>query len=283
MGVVGAVVADRAVIIEASEISRPLDLLILGAGDLLDKINDGSSKLGVANLHERFGEPESVRRGEIVFMLGKARERHHAAAFDAEPAPPMRGADVAHIGDAGIGIPAFQRKERRRHAPPRHGQLAAVRLVANDRRLIIRKDSWEWWQVARPVVHRARKLSDGVLTLRYRVEVAQFDSSLMTVWSPLGHKVWSMSFARRPLLYLPIALLQVLDDGASNLVLLLLGQRSSHAADESEPFAQAHDDAQAQVLCLAPHRGRIGTERERGQVFELPLGSRIGKMGLVVY
>jgi hypothetical protein len=63
---VGAVVAKRAAIIEASEISGPLDLLILGAGDLLDKIDDGSSKFGVPNLHERFGEPESVRRGKIV-------------------------------------------------------------------------------------------------------------------------------------------------------------------------------------------------------------------------
>jgi hypothetical protein len=69
MGVAGAVVADRAVIIEASEISGPLDLLILGAGDLLDKINDGSSKLGVRNLHERFGEMEPVRRGEIVHYI----------------------------------------------------------------------------------------------------------------------------------------------------------------------------------------------------------------------
>jgi hypothetical protein len=47
MGVAGAVVADRAVIFEASEISGPLDLLILGAGNLLDKIDDGSPELCV--------------------------------------------------------------------------------------------------------------------------------------------------------------------------------------------------------------------------------------------
>jgi hypothetical protein len=58
---------------QASEISGPLDLLILGAGDLLDKINDGSSKLWVWNLHESLGEPESVRRGEIVRYILRRR------------------------------------------------------------------------------------------------------------------------------------------------------------------------------------------------------------------
>ena len=175
-------------------------------------------------------ECEPHRRAAPVrqmLVLGKARERHHAAAFNPKPAAPMRGADVAHIGNAGIGIPALQRKKRRGHAPPRHGQLAAVRLAAHDRSRVIRKDSGQRRQVARPIMQRARKLSDGLLTLCYRVQIAQFDSSLMTVWSPLGHKVWSMSFAMRPLLYLPIALVQVLGNGASNLVLLLLGQRSS--------------------------------------------------------
>jgi hypothetical protein len=47
-------------------VSGPLDSVILGAGDLLDKIDDGSPKLCVRNLHEGFGEVEPVGRGEIV-------------------------------------------------------------------------------------------------------------------------------------------------------------------------------------------------------------------------
>ena len=71
---VGAVVAKRAAIIEASEISGPLDLLILGAGDLLDKIDDRTPKLWVWNLHESFGEMEPIRRSEIVrHVLGRRR------------------------------------------------------------------------------------------------------------------------------------------------------------------------------------------------------------------
>jgi len=64
---------------------------------------------------------------------------------------PRRRTDVASIGDAGIGIAALQRKERRRHSPPRHGQLAALRLIADDRSRIVRKDSGKRRQVARPV------------------------------------------------------------------------------------------------------------------------------------
>ena len=50
----------------ASEISGPLDLLILGAGDVLDKIDNGTSKLRGWNLHERFGELEPILRCEII-------------------------------------------------------------------------------------------------------------------------------------------------------------------------------------------------------------------------
>jgi hypothetical protein len=74
-----------------------------------------------------------------------------------------------------------------------------------------------------------------------------------------------MTLGGRPVLDLPVLILKLLNNGAGNLMLLLLGQRSAHAANQTEPLAQAHDDAQAQVLCLAPHRGRIGTERERSQ------------------
>jgi hypothetical protein len=50
----------------ASEFSGPLDLLILGAGDVLNKIDNGPAKLGLWNLHESFGELEPILRGEIV-------------------------------------------------------------------------------------------------------------------------------------------------------------------------------------------------------------------------
>ena len=52
------------------------DLLTLGVGDLLDKIDDGTSKLWVPNLHECFGEVEPVapdvagRRGIVIGGLG---------------------------------------------------------------------------------------------------------------------------------------------------------------------------------------------------------------------
>jgi hypothetical protein len=51
---------------EASEISRPLDSLIFGVGELLYKIDDGPPKLRVWNPHESFGEVEPVGRGKIV-------------------------------------------------------------------------------------------------------------------------------------------------------------------------------------------------------------------------
>ena len=46
-----------------------LDLLILGVGDLLDKVDDGSPKLCVWDLHEGFGEVEPVGRGEVVCYI----------------------------------------------------------------------------------------------------------------------------------------------------------------------------------------------------------------------
>jgi hypothetical protein len=45
---------------EALQISGALDLLILGVGDLLDKIDHGSPQLCVRDLHEGFGEVEPV-------------------------------------------------------------------------------------------------------------------------------------------------------------------------------------------------------------------------------
>jgi hypothetical protein len=41
-------------------------LLIFGVGELLDKIDDGSPKLCVWDLHERFGQLKSIRGSQIV-------------------------------------------------------------------------------------------------------------------------------------------------------------------------------------------------------------------------
>jgi hypothetical protein len=46
---------------------------ILGGGDLLNKIDDGSLKLWVWNLHEGFRQLEPVRRGEIVRYVLQGR------------------------------------------------------------------------------------------------------------------------------------------------------------------------------------------------------------------
>jgi hypothetical protein len=74
-----------------------------------------------------------------------------------------------------------------------------------------------------------------------------------------------MTLGRWPVLDLPVLLFKLINNGAGNLMLLLLGQRSAHAANQTEPLAQAHYDGQPEILCLRPHRGRIGTKRERSQ------------------
>jgi hypothetical protein len=49
--------------------------------------------------------PSSVRQR---FVLAEARERHHAAVFNAEPAPPVWGFDVADVGHTGIALRRFK-------------------------------------------------------------------------------------------------------------------------------------------------------------------------------
>jgi hypothetical protein len=71
-----------------------------------------------------------------------------------------------------------------------------------------------------------------------------------------------MTLGRRPVLDLPVLLFKLINNGAGNLMLLLLGQRSAHAANQTE---QAHYDGQPEILSLRPHRGRIGTKRELSQ------------------
>jgi len=49
----------------------------------------------------------------------------------------------------------------------------------------------------------------------------------------------SMSLARRPLLNLPVALLQVLDDCLGDLVLVALRERPAHPTDELGALPEA--------------------------------------------
>jgi hypothetical protein len=51
---------------EAPEISGLLDSLIFGVGELLDKIDDGSPELCIRDLHECFGELETIRGGKVL-------------------------------------------------------------------------------------------------------------------------------------------------------------------------------------------------------------------------
>jgi hypothetical protein len=67
------------------------------------------------------------------------------------------------------------------------------------------------------------------------------------------HQMRAVPLAARSLLDLPIALFEMLDDRTGDLVLLVLGQRSAHATDQAEAFAEPHHHAQSQFISLAPH------------------------------
>ena len=92
-----------------------------------------------------------------------------APVLDAEPASPVRGFDIADVGDARIGLLALQCKDGRGHPPPGHGQLAPVGLIADHWRQVVGKDSGQGRHVARSVAHGARQLPDRLLALRLRV------------------------------------------------------------------------------------------------------------------
>jgi hypothetical protein len=111
--------------------------------------------------------PSSVRQR---FVLAEARERHHAAVFNAEPAPPVWGFDVADVGHTGIRVAAFQGGQRRRHAPPRHDQFTTFRLIADNRSAIIRIYAGQQRQVASPVVHCAGQFTDRLLAFRQGIK-----------------------------------------------------------------------------------------------------------------
>jgi hypothetical protein len=62
--------------------------LIFGRGELLDKLDDGSPKLWVRDLHERFGELVSIGGGEIVcyvLRIGSVGRYTAPSGFVREP------------------------------------------------------------------------------------------------------------------------------------------------------------------------------------------------------
>src|ERR1700722_12574980 len=74
-----------------------------------------------------------------VRVLAKRRRWHDAAVLLAEPAAPVRAADIANVGDRRAA-----KLRRTRHAPTRHNKLApAVGSVTNDRSHLVGEDPRE--------------------------------------------------------------------------------------------------------------------------------------------
>ena len=135
------------------------------------------------------GEPNR-RTGAIRqdLILGKTRPGHHAAVLDPEPAPPMRGFDIADIGDARIGFLALQRKDGRGHAPARHHKLTALGLIADNWGCVVGEDAIKRWQIARPVVHGTGEFADCPLAFRHRIEIAQKSVLLIATCRACGRR-----------------------------------------------------------------------------------------------
>jgi len=66
-------------------------------------------------------------------------------------------------------VAAFQRKGRRRHGPARHDQFPPLRLVAHDRRRVVREDAGQRRQVAGGVAPRPRQIANRLLVRGERV------------------------------------------------------------------------------------------------------------------
>lgn len=62
-----------------------------------------------------------------------------------------------------------------------------------------------------------------------------------------------MALGGWPVLNFPVALFEVDNNGVCDLVLLILGERSAHTADQLEPLPEAHHDTQPQLIGFAPH------------------------------
>ena len=72
----------------------------------------------------------------LAARLGEAGHRHETSMPLPQPAPPMRRAEVAHVGDAGIAR-GLQDRRRRGHAPSRLDEFRPVVAVPNDRYQLI--------------------------------------------------------------------------------------------------------------------------------------------------
>jgi hypothetical protein len=124
------------------------------------------------------------RRARAVgqdLLLRERRQRDDAAALDAEPSRPMRRRNIADVGHARIALAAFQREERRRHAPARHDKLSAVGSVAEDRRQIIGKHTRQRRHVANVAQPRSRKVANRLRSLGEAVEIAHEASGCLDV------------------------------------------------------------------------------------------------------
>jgi hypothetical protein len=98
------------------------------------------------------GEPDGrVGAVRLRLVLREAGERHDTAAFNPKPAPPVRGFDIADIGDARIGFLPLESEHRGWHAPARHHQLSALGMIAHDRCRVIREDARHRREISRPV------------------------------------------------------------------------------------------------------------------------------------
>ena len=105
-----------------------------------------------------------------VGVLAKRGRGRDAAVMFAEPAAPVRAAEITNIGDR-----CAAKLRRPWHAPTRHSKLAlAVGSIANDRSHLVGEDIREQRQVARPIIPSAEPVPDRGLAFGEALEVAHF-------------------------------------------------------------------------------------------------------------
>src|ERR1700722_11603954 len=114
------------------------------------------------------GEPLRRLARPRVGVLAKRGCRHDAAVVFAEPAAPVRAANIANIGDRNPS-----KLRRTGHPPARHDKLTlAIHSVADNRRKLVGENSGEHRQVARTIVARAKPVADRGLAFGQTVEIA---------------------------------------------------------------------------------------------------------------
>ena len=89
-----------------------------------------------------------------------------------EPRPPVRRRRLPDVGDAAIDLLASEVLRRRRHAPARHDELAALRSIAYDRRAVVGIDAGQRRHVAGSVDQPVEEPAHRFLRLQHRVQVA---------------------------------------------------------------------------------------------------------------